>query len=217
MKSIQNKHLRHNLVFPILTLIGLIFSEYGYSKQYKFIMLGDSLTAGYGVGKEASFPTLAENLLKEKGFEISLINGGISGSTTASAESRLKWMIGSKPTHLFLALGANDGLRGFDLKVTEKNLDKTISFAKKNGLIVMLAGMKIPPNYGKEYTNKFEAIFKNLSEKHSVAFMPFLLDEVAGVPNLNLPDGIHPNEKGHLIIAKNVATFIEKQIKQENK
>lgn len=171
--------------------------------ETKVLFLGDSLTAGYGVKKEDAFPALVGKTINKDGKKkIKIINAGISGSTTAGAKKRLRWYLKGKPEILFLALGANDGLRGLDLKKSEKNLEKVIKLAQKKGLLVVLAGMMLPPNYGKEYRTQFQAMYKNLAKKYDTEFIPFLLKGVGGEANLNQSDGIHPNEEGHKVIAK---------------
>ncbi|MBF0573441.1 MAG: arylesterase [Desulfamplus sp.] len=182
-------------------------------KDIKILFLGDSLTEGFGVESEEAFPSLLDSMLKQKGYNnIKIINAGISGSTTASAVSRLKWYLKSKPEMrpeiLFLALGANDGLRGLSLKAMEQNLNGAIEIAVSSGMKVILAGMEIPPNYGVEYTNNFRDVFKTLADKHKIAFMPYLLKDVGGFVNLNLPDGVHPNADGYKIVAGNVLPYI---------
>jgi acyl-CoA thioesterase-1 len=154
-----------------------------------------------------------ENKLKEK-YNVKIINAGISGSTSASAESRLKWQLKNKPDILFLALGANDGLRGLDVNAMRANLEKTIVLAQKEKVRVILAGMKIPMNYGTDYRLKYEAVFHDLAKKHKTVFVPFLLEGVATIRTLNTADGIHPNEKGHEIMAKNIYPVVEKAIKE---
>lgn len=169
------------------------------------LCLGDSLTEGYGVAPEHSYPSLLERRLRADGHpDLRVVNAGISGSTTASAASRLRWQLKAKPNIVILALGGNDGLRGLALEQTESNLDQAISLAKSNGVRVVLAGMKIPPNYGADYTRRFEAMFPALASKHDVALIPFLLEGVAARPELNLPDGIHPNASGYEIVVDNV-------------
>lgn len=173
------------------------------------VFLGDSLTAGYGVESQEAFPALLTPLLSAKGYnDIKLINAGISGSTTASALSRLKWYQRAKPDILFLALGANDGLRGLSLTAMETHLEDTIKTALSSGMTIILAGMEIPPNYGPEYTRKFKEVFPTLAAKYSIVFMPFLLQDVAGLSKYNQMDGIHPNKAGHLIVAANVLPYI---------
>jgi len=169
------------------------------------LMLGDSLTEGTGVKKNQAYPYLVEQKLKAKGLSlIKVINAGVSGSTSASALSRLKWHLRSTPDILLLALGANDGLRGLSTVQMKRNLAKTIELALSKGVRVVLAGMKMPPNYGVEYTREFEKVFYQLAKESDVVFIPFLLEGVAGDPKLNFPDGLHPNEQGHKIIAASV-------------
>jgi len=175
----------------------------------KILFLGDSLTAGFGVEQEEAFPTLIDQMLRQKGYlNITVINAGISGSTTASAVSRLKWYARMKPDILFLALGANDGLRGLSLKAMEQNLKSAIDIALAAGMEVILAGMEIPPNYGVEYSTNFRNVFKTIAEKQRVTLMPYLLKDVGGFEDLNQPDGVHPNAEGCKIIAVNVLPYI---------
>lgn len=177
----------------------------------RILILGDSLTEGYGVSKDEAFPALVEQKLNKnknkKAFD--LVAAGSSGSTSASALKRLKWHL-KKPTDLLvIALGGNDGLRGIEPEATQANLDKAIVFAQSKNVKVVLAGMKIPMNYGADYRNKFEKTYTELSKKHKIKLIPFLLEGVGGVKSLNLPDGIHPNEKGHKIIAETVYKSLE--------
>ncbi|MFK5952004.1 MAG: arylesterase [Desulfobacterium sp.] len=173
------------------------------------VFLGDSLTAGYGVEAQEAFPALLPPLLSAKGYDgIKLINAGISGSTTASGLSRLKWYQRAKPDILFLALGANDGLRGLSLTAMKAHLDDTIKTALSSGMVVVLAGMEIPPNYGPGYTRQFREVFPALAAKYPIVFMPFLLKDVAGLSEYNQMDGIHPNQAGHVIVAANALPYI---------
>ena len=177
--------------------------------QTTIVFLGDSLTAGYGVESQEAFPALLSPLLSARGYdEIKLINAGISGSTTASALSRLKWFQRAKPDILFLALGANDGLRGLSLTAMMAHLDDTIKTALSSGMVVILAGMEIPPNYGPDYTRQFREVFPALAAKYPIVFMPFLLKDVAGISEYNQADGIHPNKAGHVIVATNVLGYV---------
>lgn len=185
------------VLFPILS-----FSQ-GESPK-KLLILGDSLTEGFGVAKEAAFPALVEKRIQESGKKWIVINAGVSGSTTASGVKRLQWQIKSKPDLMILALGANDGLRGLSIAQTEKNLSDTIEIAVKEKIKVILVGMFLPPNYGAVYSKDFGAMYDRLAKKYKLKKIPFLLEGVAGVPSLNLADGIHPNEKGHSLIAETV-------------
>ncbi|MBF0204610.1 MAG: arylesterase [Desulfamplus sp.] len=179
----------------------------------KILFLGDSLTEGLGVKKEESFPSLVDNKLRQKGYRnITIINAGISGSTTASAVSRLKWHLRMKPDILFLALGANDGLRGLSLKAMEQNLNSAIEISLSARMTIILAGMEIPPNYGHEYIREFRNVFKSLADKHKITLMPYLLKDVGGIEHLNQSDGIHPNAEGYKIIADNVIPYIMEKL-----
>lgn len=180
------------------------------SEPVEIVALGDSLTAGYGVEKESAWPTLLEGKLNKKKKNVRILNAGVSGSTTASGKSRLNWFLKkSNPKVLIVALGANDGLRGLKLEQSEKNLDEIIQIAKKNKIKILLTSMRLPPNYGKEYTQKFENMYSALRKKHDLPKMPFLLKDVGGVKELNIEDGIHPNEKGHEKIASNMLEHVE--------
>jgi len=173
------------------------------------LCLGDSLTEGYGVAPEQSFPSLLERRLRAAGHAgARVINAGISGSTSASAASRLRWQLRAEPDVLVLALGANDGLRGVDLADTRRNLDEAIGLASAAGVRVVLAGMKLPPNYGPAYTKGFESLFPELARQHGIPLIPFLLDGVAARPELNLPDGIHPNAQGYQRVVENVLAVL---------
>jgi len=177
------------------------------------LFLGDSLTEGLGVSKKDAFPQLVENLIQTKlQKDITVINGGVSGSTTSDGLARLKWYMRKKPYLVFLALGANDGLRGLNLEQSEQNLEEIIKYAQKNNAKVLLAGMLIPPNYGPEYSEKFKKMYEQLKNKYHLKSMPFLLDGVAGKKEFNQSDGIHPNEEGHKYIAKKVFEFLKEKL-----
>ncbi len=176
----------------------------------RVLCLGDSLTEGYGVAPEQSYPHRLEARLRERGHaDVRVVNAGTSGATSASALSNLRWHLRAKPDILILALGANDGLRGLDLVETRANLAEAIAFARSHGVTVILAGMKLPPNYGPDYTQRFERLFPELAAETGVALIPFLLDGVAAKPKLNLPDGIHPNAEGYERVVENVIPVLE--------
>ncbi|QKJ23802.1 arylesterase [Poseidonibacter lekithochrous] len=196
----------------ILFLLTLQFI-YANSNTKTILFLGDSLTEGLGVSKQSAYPNLVQNLIQTKlNKNIKAINAGVSGSTTNDGLSRLKWYLKRKPDIIFVALGANDGLRGLDLKQSQKNLEEIINYALKSKAKVLLAGMLIPPNYGPKYSQDFKKMYENIQSKYNLKFMPFLLKDVAGVQKLNQADGIHPNEKGHELIAKEVYEFLKEEI-----
>lgn len=197
-------------IILIIFALNLMFAN---AKADTILFLGDSLTEGLGVSKEEAFPKLVENMIQsELKKDITIINGGVSGSTTSDALSRLKWYLKKNPYIVFIALGANDGLRGLDLEKSKENLEEIIQHAQNSNAKVLLSGMLIPPNYGEEYSKRFKEMYEEIKNKYQLKSMPFLLDEVAGVQNLNQIDGIHPNVEGHKIIAKNVFTFIKEEL-----
>lgn len=173
----------------------------GFAKPV-LVILGDSISEGYGVAKEDSYPEL---LAKKLEHQLDIRNASISGSTSASAESRVKWQLQQKPDYLLIALGANDGLRGLPAKDLEDNLTKATQTAQSKGVKVFIAAMKLPMNYGKIYRSQFERSFEASTKKTGATLIPFLLEGVGGRKNLNQADGIHPNAKGHKIIAESLA------------
>jgi acyl-CoA thioesterase-1 len=195
-----------------LIIIGfLLLTGSVATAETRILFMGDSITAGLGVEKSQAYPYLVGEALRLKGYkDIKIINAGISGSTSASALSRLQWYARVKPDILVLALGANDGLRGLSTKEMKTNLGMAIQYALDQEIRVILAGMEMPPNYGPEYTKAFHNVFQALAQKYKnkISFMPFLLKDVGGVADLNQPDGIHPNPEGHKIIAKNILPYI---------
>ncbi len=176
------------------------------------LFLGDSLTEGYQLSKEEAFPALIEKELKKEHKKIKVINGGVSGATSASGMKRMDWYLKAKPDFLVLALGANDGLRGMKVTETEKNLSSVIEKAQQRGITVILTGMKMPTNMGEPYRTQFENIFPKIAKKYSIKLIPFILEGVGGKPEFNLPDGIHPNPKGHEIMAKTILKVLEPEL-----
>ncbi len=170
------------------------------------LFFGNSLTAGYGLDTKESFPSLIQDRLDSLALKYTVINAGLSGETTSGGKNRLDWVLKQKVDIFVLELGANDGLRGIPLTETRKNLQTIIDEvrAKNSTTKIILAGMQIPPNMGQEYTKEFRTIFPDLAEKNDLQLIPFLLDGVAGNPELNLPDGIHPTAEGQKIVRENV-------------
>ena len=173
------------------------------------LFLGDSLTEGYQLDKEDAFPAVIESNLKKTHPDLKVINGGVSGATSASGLKRLGWYVKAKPDIIVLALGANDGLRGLKLAETEKNLSQVIEKAQSENIQIVLVGMKMPTNYGNPYRQDFEKLYPNLSKKYKLPLVPFLLEGVGGDPKLNIADGIHPNPEGHKVMAKTVQKVLE--------
>lgn len=176
------------------------------------LFFGDSLTAGYGLSTEEAFPALIEKELNKKANRAKVINGGLSGETSAGGLARIDWLL-RQPIQIFvLELGANDGLRGLPLDQTRKNLQAIIDKvkAKNPKSKIVLAGMMVPPNMGKQYTSEFKNIYPDLAKKNNATLIPFLLEGVGGIEKLNQSDGIHPNVEGHKIVAKNIVPVIEK-------
>ena len=167
------------------------------------LFLGDSLTAGFGLGEESAFPARVGAALADEGIDVSIVNAGVSGDTSAGGLARLGWLLRLEPALVGVGLGANDGLRGRDLRTTESNLREIVAEARGAGGEVLLLGMRMPPNYG-TYGEEFAAMYTRLAEELDVALVPFLLEGVGGDPELNLPDGIHPNEEGQRRVAENV-------------
>jgi acyl-CoA thioesterase-1 len=166
------------------------------------VALGDSLTAGLGVAPDEAYPALLEARLRREGFAYRVINAGVSGDTTAGGLRRVDWALRAKPEIVIVALGANDGLRGQSPGAMRDNLEAIVARLHAAGARVLLAGMRLPPNYGAEYTREFEAVYAAVARRAKVAFMPFLLDGVAADARLNQADGIHPSAAGHAVIAE---------------
>ena len=202
----MNYFVRKALSFVIVIFCIISFSGFALA-QTLIVILGDSLTEGFGVAKEEAYPHLLEKELQR--HSVKVINAGISGSTSASAPSRLRWYIKAHPEIVILALGGNDGLRGLSVKHMKKNLSKAIELAQSEKILILLAGMQIPQNYGTEYTESFLNAFHELARHYKLHMIPFLLREVGGVSSLNQADGIHPNPEGHQIIVRTVVEYLE--------
>ena len=173
--------------------------------ETRIVLYGDSLMAGYGLTQKHHLATVLENNLISKGLNAKVINASVSGDTSAGGLNRLNWILSEEKFDLFvLGLGANDMLRGISPEETEKNLEKIIQKVLEKNIDLILTGMIAPTSRGKDYKNKFDLIYKNLSSQFNLKFVPFLLEGVALNPDLNLEDGMHPNEKGILIVSKNL-------------
>jgi acyl-CoA thioesterase-1 len=173
------------------------------------VFLGDSLTAGLGLPREQSVPSLIQARLNQEGYRYEVVNAGVSGDTSAGGLSRLDWSLAGNVEIVVVELGANDGLRGLPPAQMKRNLDEVITRAKRRGITVVLTGMEAPPNYGPAYTAEFREVFRDLADDHDVTFVPFFLEGVAGNARLNLRDGIHPNADGARVIEQNVWRALE--------
>jgi acyl-CoA thioesterase I len=182
------------------------------AEPVKLAILGDSLAAGYGLAPAQAFPARLQAALKDKGRNVSVINHGVSGDTTAGGLERIDWMMADKPDIVLVELGGNDMLRALDPAATERNLDAIIDKLKQTGVTVWLVGMLAPRNFGPEYVKQFDGLYKRLADKHGVPLYPFFLDGVAQDPALNQPDGIHPNAKGVDVIVERILPFVTKNL-----
>jgi acyl-CoA thioesterase-1 len=166
------------------------------------VAFGDSLTAGYGVAPEESYPALLGARLREAGYRYRVINAGVSGDTTAGGLRRVDWALKLKPEIALVELGANDALRGQDLEKTRANLDAIVARFEAGGARVLLLGMRLPPNYGGRYARAFEKMYEDVARQRKVPLMPFFLDGVGAVARLNQSDGIHPTAEGYRVIVE---------------
>jgi acyl-CoA thioesterase I len=175
------------------------------------LFLGDSITAGYGLELSEAYPALIQNKIDAKHWQFKVVNAGQSGDTSAGALSRIDWLLRNRVDVLVVELGANDGLRGLPAETTRKNLQAIIDRTKTKypGAKIVIAGMKVPPNMGRDFGKEFEAIFPALAKKNNAPLIPFILEGVGGIHQLNLPDGMHPTAKGHQIVAANVWKVLE--------
>lgn len=169
---------------------------------------GDSLTAGHGLPSGQAFPARLEAWLHQRGIEARVVNAGVSGDTTAGGLARLDWALADKPDLVILALGANDALRGIDPKIVRDNLDRMLGKIEASGAQVLLLGMLAPPNWGDEYKRAFDQIFPELARAHHLPLYPFFLEGVAMKPELNQPDGLHPNERGVAVLVERIAPVV---------
>ena len=188
-------------------------------KRPVVLFLGDSLTAGLRLDPDVAYPAQIQRKLDAAGYPYRAVNAGVSGDTTADGLNRLDWLLRQPVAVVVLALGANDALRGLPIDHVRGNLDTLITRIREHNpdIRILVAGMRISPNYGEDYTRAFERIYVDLTDKHDVALMPFMLADVAGQPDLNLADGIHPNAAGHEIMASNVWTYLRPLLRESKK
>jgi acyl-CoA thioesterase-1 len=178
------------------------------------VAFGDSLTAGLGVPAEQNYPSQLQAELDARGYKYRVVNAGISGDLSLGGLNRVDKVLEHNPQIVILELGANDGLQGKPVEAMKRNLGQIVQRLKQANVTVVLAGMHAPPNYGPEYTQKFHQAFVDLAAEHQLPFIPFLLDGVGGLPDLNLADGIHPTAQGYTIVVKNVMKVLEPLLKK---
>ena len=192
----------------LVLLSGVLAALPAEASSVRLLVLGDSLTAGYGLPPEQSFPARLQARLRADGRDVTVLNAGVSGDTSAGGRARLGWALADKPDYVLIELGANDGLRGLDPGAMRTNLEAIILRLKKEGIGILLAGMLAPPNMGARYEREFNAVYAALAAKHDLVFYPFFLDGVAANPALNQRDGIHPNAEGVAEIVDRIAPYV---------
>lgn len=190
------------LASAVVIVFGLFSPTASAAEPRRILALGDSLTAGYGLPTEEGFTEQLEAALLDAGVKARVVNGGVSGDTSAGGLARVDWLLAEKPAVVIVELGANDALRGLEPAETRRNIDALVAKVKKYGARVVLTGMMAPPNLGREYAAEFNRIFPEIAKEHKVALYPFFLDGVAANPALNQSDGIHPNAKGVTVIVE---------------
>lgn len=178
------------------------------------VAVGDSLTAGYGLNESDAYPALLEEKLQAAGYKYRVVNGGVSGETSSGTLSRMEWILTLEPDIVILETGANDGLRGVDPRVAEKNLRQMLRILREKDVVVVLAGMKMVWNMGPDYVAEFNRIYPELAEEFDVVFLPFFLEGVAMQSRLNLGDGIHPNSQGYKKITENIYPYVLEAIER---
>ncbi|MEQ8399218.1 arylesterase [Thalassobaculum sp.] len=174
--------------------------------------LGDSLMAGYGLSRGSSFPAQLEAALRQRGHDVRVINAGVSGDTSAGGKARLGWSLAEKPDAAIVELGANDGLRGLSPEAMRDNLDAILSELRSHRVPALLAGMRAPPNLGREYADAFRRVYADLAAAHGVIFYPFFLDGVAADRSLNQDDGMHPSAEGVAVVVERILPKVEELI-----
>lgn len=176
------------------------------------VAVGDSLTAGMGVAENESYPALLEQRLKSEGYDVRVINAGVSGETTSGTLARLDWVLTLKPDIVILETGANDGLRGLDLGLVRENLKKIVQILREEEITIVFTGMRMVWNLGPVYTSDFNRIYPDIAEENGLIFMPFFLEGVATKSDFNIKDGIHPNQKGYAVIVDNLLPFVRQAL-----
>ncbi len=212
MRTYDGPPVEFNAILLSLVLIILLATGARAESTYDILALGDSLTAGYGLSRGDTVPVRLQAALGRVGISTQVQNAGVSGDTSSGGRARIDWLLDRRFDLVIVALGANDGLRGLDPALTRANLLEIIRRVRKTGARVLLAGMRAPPNLGRDYGRAFDALFPEIARTNGIAFYPFFLDGVAGRPDLNQPDGMHPNRKGVAIIVERMLPFVMKAL-----
>lgn len=211
--DLQSGSFRSSGIFAVITLCFILMSPLPAPQDSSktILFLGDSLTAGYGIDESQAFPALIEKKLSDAGMHYKVVNAGLSGDTSSGGLRRINWLLRSPVDVLVLELGANDGLRGINLSVTEQNLQGIIDRTRDKypDVKVVVVGMQVPPNLGEEYTSEFRELFPRLAKNNDAYLIPFLLEGVAGNAELNLADGIHPTPAGHKLMSETVWKYLK--------
>jgi len=201
----------------LLCALSIVPAISAAAEPVQIVVLGDSLSAGFGLPAADAYPARLEAALKAKGHDVRIINAGVSGDTSSAGLARLDWAVPAGTDAVILELGGNDALRGLPAAVTREALDRIIRRLKARRIAVLLAGMRAPPNLGGEYADAFDAIYSELAKAHEVALVPFFLDGVAADPKLNQADGIHPNAEGVTVIVQHTLPAVEALIAKVRK
>jgi acyl-CoA thioesterase I len=199
-------------IAEMLLLVGMGSGVPAAARVPEILAFGDSLTAGLGLPPDEAFPARLEARLNTEGTRVHVVNAGVSGDTTAGGRARLDRALAEKPDVVILELGANDALRGIDPKIVRANLDAMIAKIAASGAKLLLAGMRAPPNWGEDYQRDFDAIYPELAHAHGVTLYPFFLEGVAMDPELNQPDGLHPNQRGVAALVDRIAPYVARLI-----
>ena len=201
---------------PLLAALAaaLALAAPAHAVERVIVAFGDSLTAGLGVTPEDSYPARLQAKLRAEGYAYRVVNAGSSGDTTAGGLRRVDWALKNGPDIVIVALGANDALRGQDLASVRANLDAMVARFQKAGARVLVAGMEVPPNYGARYAADLRRLYVDVARQRKAAFMPFLLDGVAGNPRLNQPDGIHPTAEGYRVVVEHLWPHLEPMLRR---
>jgi acyl-CoA thioesterase-1 len=197
----------------LLALLAFVAAPAG-AEERVIVAFGDSLTAGLGVPVEQSYPALLTARLRAEGYPYRVVNAGVSGDTTAGGLRRVDWALRLHPEIVILELGVNDAFRGQDLAGVRGNLDRLVERFQSSGARVLVAGMRLPPNYGARYSAEFQRLYEDVARKRGAPLMPFLLDGVGGNPRLNQPDGVHPTVEGYRIVVERLWPYLRPLLKR---